>query len=105
ATGPRRAELVGSPRGQKWEPWEGSQTLPRRGPAEQSSSVPHAGKNGNRGRVPKPSRDGAPPSRARRFPTRAKMGTVGGFPNPPATGPRRAELVGSPRGQKWEPWE
>src|SRR6185437_3234454 len=75
ATGPRRAELVGSPRGQKWEPWEGSQTLPRRGPAEQSSSVPHAGKNGNRGRVPKPSRDGA----------------------------RRAELVGSPRGQKGNP--
>jgi hypothetical protein len=48
----RRAKL-GSAYAIRWEPWAGSQTLPRSGSAELSSAPPTRS-DGNPGRVPKP---------------------------------------------------
>src|SRR5450432_1484319 len=163
-----------------WEPWEGSQTLPRWGRSGGARPLPtrwmgtlggfpnppamgSVGRSppspdamdGNPGRVPKPSRDGvgrAEPALSRRDgwepwegsqtlprwgrsggarppPTRW-MGTLGGFPNPPAMGsvgrspPSPDAMDGNPgrvpkpsrdgvgraepalsRRDGWEPWE
>src|SRR5215471_19762430 len=87
----------------KWEPSQGSQALPRR--ARTSKLVlPHAiQSNGNPHRVPKPSRDGlgrASSSSPTRF---NQMGTLTGFPSPPATGSDEQARPPPRDSIKWEP--
>src|SRR5581483_2634239 len=85
-----------------WEPSEGSQTLPRRTPPGDPAPSTRF-QHGNPRRVPKPSRDGL--RRGTRLRPRAfNMGTLGGFPNPPATdsagGPGSVHAIST-----WEPSE
>src|SRR6185437_5309476 len=85
-----------------WEPWEGSQPLPRRAPASKAR-LRSRDRRGNPGRVPNPSRDEL--RRAKLASAHAiDVGTLGGFPTPPATSSGEQSSPPLTR-STWEPWE